>query len=180
MTTNAAEAYLPWLASQVYNKVRADNSKTYHGLFELLHDKEFVWIVPNDDNRLEDALDVRNEYFGSGRGPHLDVGISVLEVVVGLSRRMVFIAGGAAPYWAWDLLDNLGLLRYNDPVGPIKSERIDAILEDLIWRNYEPDGRGGFFPLNDPKEDQTKVELWYQMQAYIDEMYEQRPNYAFE
>lgn len=160
---STAESYLPWLTSQVHN----DGS--YNDLFDQMHQKEFVWFVSNDDNRLEDALDVRNEYFGSGRGPHLDVGISVLEVLIGLSRRMAFIAGGEAQHWAWQLLENLGLTRYRDPVGPIKYERIDAILEDLIWRNYEPDGRGGFFPLNDPDTDQTKIELWYQMNAYINE-----------
>jgi len=40
----------------------------------------------------------------------------------------------------------------------------------LIWRDYHADGRGGFFPLTNPDTDQTKVEIWYQMNAYVTEM----------
>ena len=29
---------------------------------------------------------------------------------------------------------------------------------------------GGFFPLAFPKEDQTKVEIWYQMSGYLEEL----------
>jgi hypothetical protein len=29
---------------------------------------------------------------------------------------------------------------------------------------------GGFFPLTHPNDDQRKVEIWYQMNAYLDEL----------
>ena len=56
-----------------------------------------------------------------------------------------------------------------DPISKRKSIKIDDILDTLIWRTYEYDGIGGFFPLTNAEEDQTKVEIWYQMAAYINE-----------
>ena len=35
---------------------------------------------------------------------------------------------------------------------------------------YERDGQGGFFPLKYPTEDQTKKEIWDQMNLYVNEM----------
>jgi hypothetical protein len=32
-------------------------------------------------------------------------------------------------------------------------------------------GLGGMFPLEDPREDQRAIEIWYQMMAYINENY---------
>jgi hypothetical protein len=48
---------------------------------------------------------------------------------------------------------------------------VEEILYALIWRTYDPDGVGGFFPLAWPKEDQTKIEIWYQMNAYAKEIH---------
>jgi hypothetical protein len=42
----------------------------------------------------------------------------------------------------------------------------------LNKREYFPSGKGGLFPLENPREDQTKVEIWYQMHAYVMENYE--------
>ena len=55
-----------------------------------------------------------------------------------------------------------------DPVSKRKAMKIDDILENWLWRTYEYDG-SGFFPLTTTEEDQTKVEIWYQMAAYINE-----------
>jgi hypothetical protein len=39
----------------------------------------------------------------------------------------------------------------------------------LNRRLYTTSGYGGLFPLEEPKEDQRKVEIWYQMMAYLGE-----------
>jgi hypothetical protein len=56
------------------------------------------------------------------------------------------------------------------PLTEERSQAIDDILDSVIWRTYSPDGRGGFFPLNQPQEDQRKIEIWYQMNKYVIEM----------
>jgi hypothetical protein len=45
---------------------------------------------------------------------------------------------------------------------------VDEILERVIGRTYRPDGRGGFFPLRYAEKDQREVELWYQLNAYVE------------
>lgn len=165
MTRSPETRYFGWLRRQVYTPEGTD----YMDLFAHLHHKEFVWIIPNDDNRVVDALDLRREFLGEAHQISRH-GVSVLEVLVSLSRRLEFQAQGKAARWAWTLLENLELHKMRDPVSKRKADRIEDILEALIWRTYERDGVGGFFPLAWPQEDQTKVELWYQMSAYINEL----------
>jgi hypothetical protein len=57
-----------------------------------------------------------------------------------------------------------------DPLTQTKLEKVEIILEDLIWRTYRPNGQGGFFPLKNPQEDQTKIEIWYQLNEYVMEI----------
>lgn len=163
-------AYFEWLVSQI----EISGHRTYNDLFEKMHTIEFVWTVPNDDNRVQDGLDLRSEFLSGVHGDLVnpEVGVSLLEVLVALSRKVAFIAGGQPSFWAWQLLDNLGLRKMSDPLTGAKARRADDIFDALIWRTYRSDGRGGFFPLNWPDEDQTKVEIWYQMNKYVNEIQE--------
>lgn len=164
------ELYFQWLYSQVGSENVRNRSKTYWELLRELHKKEFVWIVPNDDNRAEDGRDLRQEFLSETNiEPEADwlrLGCSMLELLIGLSRRLAFGDDGEPRDWFWHLMDNLGLRIYND--ARIRSlERIDEILDRVIWRTYEPDGTGGLFPLKQPAQDQREVELWYQLSAYL-------------
>jgi hypothetical protein len=164
--TNRDREYFEWLTSQI--KIPAGNRNTYYDLFERLHETEFVWIVQGDDNRIMDAMDLRSEFIHGWKAERRPV--SVLELLIGVSRRTAWVAGGEAPRWAWELLKNMRLNKLSDPWNGAKAERGDRILEDFIWRTYKPDGQGGFFPLQFPNTDQTKLEIWYQMQAYAIEL----------
>lgn len=160
--------YYTWLISQI----NIPTEKSYGDLFDRMHNLEFVWTVPNDDNRVQDGLDLRPEFMGrsQGQGNLALAGVTLLEVLVSLSRRVAFTAGGDERDWAWRLIKNLKLNKMSDPLTTENADRVEVILEALIWRTYHHDGRGGFFPLKQPKEDQTKVEIWYQMNAYVNEM----------
>lgn len=175
MTSTLNDAYLEWLTGQIKNTHRQRRSRTYWDLMVLLHNKEFVWLVQNDDNRVQDGLDLRSEFQTTVLGTDAwldfwDYGCSVLEVIIALSRRLAFTIDSSPELWAWNLIDNLHLGSMHDPLSRKKQIVVDDILENLIWRTYEPDGTGGFFPLAFPKEDQTKIEIWYQMHSYIDEL----------
>lgn len=175
MTLPIEKVYFTWLCDRVNIGFGKPSGKTYVDLLGQLHTKEFVWVVPNDDNRLEDAMGLRYHFLnetGITKDDGLTNGIppfSVLEVIVSLSERCAFAGEGYPPDWAWQLIENLELHKMSDPVSPRQQEEIDAVLENLIWRNYDPDGTGGFFPLSHPETNQTKIEIWYQMNAYIDE-----------
>lgn len=159
--------YLSWLTNQISVPV---GNRTYSQMLTELHNKEFVWIIPNDDNRIADGMELRGEFFGQYNGGISEDGASVLEVLIALSRRLAFVADGDPEVWAWRLLKNLELDKFWDPLKSAKKvQDLDDRLEALIWRTYHSDGQGGFFPLAWPTEDQRRVELWYQMNAYIDE-----------
>jgi hypothetical protein len=155
--------YFLWLIEQVHED--GHQRTGYWGLFQILHDTEFVWMVPNDDNRVEDARQLRVEFAGTHGKPS----VSVLEVLVALSRRVAWVASGTPEGWAWKLLCNLGLNKFRDPISNRKVQKVNDILYAVIWRTYAPDGVGGFFPLSDPIRDQRQVEIWYQMHAYVRE-----------
>lgn len=171
------ESYFQWLYEQVADPKFKDQNLTYWKVLKILFNKEFVWIVANDENRIHDGKALRFDFLRERDiDPQdvdpdwLDLGCSVLELMVGLSRRLEFEADkGKAHYWFWVLMDNLGLSGYNDRRRMTQRvlARMDDILNDLIHRNYDTSGIGGFFPLRNPRKDQRKQELWYQMSAYI-------------
>ena len=168
------EAYFHWLVEQVEH----DAPRTYWDLLRIMFQKEFVWLpqAPLDDNRLMDGLELRTEFLLAadaprGLSPDEFGACSFLEMLVALSRRLAWAAGQEAPGWAWQLVVNLELHKMSDPLGRIRRKRVDDALDRVIWRNYNPDGTGGLFPLSWPEQDQTLVELWYQMSAYIEEIH---------
>lgn len=167
------ETYLNWLEPQL----RDENSPTgeYWGLVNLMFDKEFTWSVPHDDNRIADALELRNEFCHETHCRRSQLNrlgpCSFLEVLIGLSRRLEFIAGGNPSGWAWVLLTNLELDKMKDPLTPRKIDQINLLMDIVIERKYAPDGQGGFFPLAWPDEDQTRIELWYQMNYFVEELH---------
>lgn len=171
---NPDEPYYKWLISQI--KFPVNFKETFDQLLRHLHETEFVWLVVGDDNRIQDGKDLRihfmDEFDVPNDFPELEFKefVSVLEIIIAVSRICEFVGGGLAADWAWRLIDNLGLNHFYDPLDPEKIQAVDEILETLIWRTYERNGKGGFFPLLFPVEDQTKVEIWYQLNAYINEI----------
>lgn len=170
MSERADQAFLAWLAPQI----EPNRRRNFDELLRIMHAKEFVFVLALDENRIQDAHDVRLEYFQAiNMKPYVTTDllgpISVLEILIALSRRMSFITSSPPGDWAWVLLQNLELNGYSGHIRRRWAEEIDDILERLIWRQYEPDGSGGFYPLAWPQEDQRNVELWYQMAAYLAE-----------
>lgn len=168
------ERYFGWLASQLEDG-HGNPNKTHHGLFEAMLQKEFGWVLPMDENRMVDGMDLRVEFAREIRCRPSDmerVGpCSFLEVLIGLSRRLAFAAGGEAAGWAWQLLVNLELSKLSDPFTRYKHRKANEIMDGVIGRTYMPDGTGGFFPLTRPDDDQTTVELWYQMHSFVEEIH---------
>lgn len=168
------ELYLTWLYSQVSSVKSKQLSKTYWSLFRELYRTEFVWFVPNDDNRVEDGRDLRYEFMHDHDIDYNDeewqsLGCSMLEMLIGLSRRLAFQAEGEPRAWFWHLLANLGLDKMNDIYcrRSTYKEEIEDIVSRVIWRTYDYYGRGGLFPLRKAAEDQRKLEIWYQLNAYV-------------
>lgn len=175
MSAPLDELYLTWLYSQVGSVKLTTKTRTYWSLLRQLHSTEFVWQIRNDDNRVEDGRDLRLEFIAeedeSDPDPAwMDLGCSMLELLVVLSRELFFQVEGEPRDWFWHLIDNLGI-RINDREYDRRAElAIDAACKAVIFRTYSSDGRGGLFPLHRPNDDQRDVEIWYQLNAYLLEM----------
>lgn len=173
MSATLDDLYLEWLYSQVASVKTRTRSKTYWNLMRQLYRKEFVWTVPNDDNRVNDGRDLRYRFIEDTRisdiDPHwFELPCSMLELLMGLAIQLEFEADGTIPNWFWRLLGNLELDQCTDAMYKEAMDcYVDNALDAVIWRTYDRDGRGGLFPLRDAEVDQREVELWYQLSAYL-------------
>lgn len=167
------DQYLTWLYSQIASVKTRNASKTYWTLAKQLYSKEFVWIVPNDDNRVEDGRDLRYEFIDAAEledvsQSWIELGCSMLEMLIALSRVLAFQLDREPRDCFWLLMDHLDLTQYTDREYTDKTyEVVDNILDKVIWRTYYPNGRGGLFPLDRPHQDQRQVEIWYQLNAWL-------------
>ncbi len=159
----------------------------YIRLLTILHQFEFYHLVPNDDNREADGLQFRSLYLDNGglsEALSLPNSIqeghcTVFEMLLGVANRLEFeLLGGRyerpAKDWFWVLIDNLELSEYNDEMiksHPWAINKIESCILTLLSRKYFEDGTGGLFPLKYPPKDQRRVEIWYQMSAWVIENY---------
>ena len=163
------DEYFLWLLEMV------GAEKSYSNLCGQLYKTKFDWFIPNDDNRMNDGFDLREEYLEtSSLGINeLDNDIlysdcSVLELIIGICRRISYESFMSIDDAFWELISNLELEKYTDNNYTKTSyNQIDRKVKTFIDRKYRPDGHGGLFPLKNPQEDQRNVELWYQMSAYL-------------
>lgn len=167
-------AYLTWLYTQVGSPRMRAKHRLFWRLFEQMLHTDFVWFVHNDDNRAADGKDLRYTFLRETRREAESVWLhqtcSVFELVMAVSQRMAFDAGGIPHDWFWTIMGNLELSGCHDEWYESTKDSevvVDEVLSRLIWRNYDPDGRGGMFPLEHPAKDQRTVEIWFQLQSYI-------------
>ena len=166
------DPYFDWLCIMIHNR-------NYIQLARSLHQTEFRAKLPADQNRGMDGMYLRVDFmeqhgtFGSStnRGP-----CTMLEFLIGVAKHMSFLMYGnvsdhRTAYYFWVLIKNLGLNKCTDENWD--SINGDFYVEDAVYRvldrKYDKDGRGGLFPLKWPQQDQRKVEIWYQMHAWLGE-----------
>lgn len=175
MTEPLDEVYLKWLYSQVVATRTKNPTRAYWRLLRQLFKTEFVWIISNDDNRVEDGRELRIEFLRDTgievTEEWMELGCSFLEMLIALSRHIAFeVEGtdkeGTPKYWFWEMLKNIGLKDCRDSVD-ISELRIAEIVNAVIYRTYAPNGKGGLFPRCNADQDQRTVELWYQLQGYL-------------
>lgn len=160
--------YFSWLC----NRISIPEGREYTTILNIMFGTEFVWVVGNDENRIADGRNLRLEYHPDRREPNADINsepVKFLEVLIALSERVAFLVDQPAPNWAWNLIRNIKLSGFDDPLDGREVRKVMDILENVIWRRYAADGGGGFFPLTRPKNDQRQAEIWDQMNAYIQE-----------
>lgn len=165
--------YFQWICKLV--KADDQNLKLLWHLFE----REFIFSLPMDANRADDGINLRYRFaYEEGYDDRIvalyldDKPCSMLEMIAALALRCEEHImnddefGDRTSVWFWKMLSNLGLVsmkKYN-------KERIDAILDLFMSREYSPDGHGGLFIINEQTKDLRNVEIWNQMHAYLNEI----------
>lgn len=145
----------------------------YEKLLRYLFETEFYGVVPNDDNRCADGLQIREQFNNLNE----EAPCSVLEMLIGLALRLEFelvqtMFEKSYKEWFWILIDNLGLSWATNTALQSDTSRLKRAITRLLDRGYESNGEGGLFPLKNSKNDQRKVEIWYQMTEWVLENYE--------
>lgn len=168
--------YFEWLAHKVKLYSRKSN-RDYWLLCAVLHKTEFTWVIPLDENRANDGKDLRLQFMEEMRIDglsSLNGPCSVFEMLIALMDRFEFHMPDSddkdrPSVWFWEMIYNLGLGIYTDDVYVEADDRedIDLILDNFLSRTYAKDGTGGLFPLRNPEKNQQKVEIWYQLSAYL-------------
>lgn len=160
--------YFDWLCA----KVKMNRGSTYLELLRILYRFEFLIVHPLDENRVLDALELRDEF---KHITNIDLTkelfqeeVSVLEVLIAFSERASFQIDMTPKEWFWQFITNLNLEEFQHP-NLKDQERILDILHRFVTRNYLSNGDGGLFPLRRPKHDQREVEIWYQFCEYVDD-----------
>lgn len=164
------ESYFNWLYSKVAFVDVPTPSLTFWTLLRDLHATEFVWLISGDDNRSEDGLDIRKEFIRQSyldqEPPWMNIGCSVLEMLIAFSRLAEFETDLSSKEWFWISVENLGLKNLNDAARRI-SQQVNEVMDIFLWRTYGENGVGGMFPLDHPTRDQRTLEIWYQFCDYL-------------
>lgn len=163
------ELYFNWLCA----KVLVTRYPIYNDLMRILYQTEFLSFVANDQNRIADGLELREVFLRESRledNPDWVTNdpCSVLEVLIAFANRANFQTDIPARDWFWEFMSNLGLDEYRR-VSRRDTQVVGDILYTFVHRTYSSDGRGGIFPLMDPRHDQRTVEIWYQFSEYLDD-----------
>lgn len=160
------------------------NYGEYGKLIRYLHSVQFYSTVqiPLDKNRGADGKDLRLRFADTTKEYDyrhvylylMDYEPTMLEVMVALAIRceesIMFDAsvGDRSYEWFYGMLCSSGLDACYDDIFDenIAKEIVTRILE----RKYSKNGEGGLFTLGNPPQDLRKVEIWYQLLWYLDEV----------
>lgn len=149
---------------------------SYRKLLMRLHDTEFTWFVPYDDNRADDGVQLRRRFAlirdDISLSNYISGPCSVLEMMVALAVRCEenimddALMGNRTGQWFWGMIHNLGLSPMSD--SKFDKKTVDEIVRRFLNREYEPNGKGGLFTVKKYERDLRTVEIWCQLNWYLD------------
>lgn len=181
MTKNeTTAAYFEWMCGLVCVGYRRDG-RGYKKLLRRLNEIDFQFTIAMDANREADGMDLRYRF---GEEKHVrnyivaryldDHPCSVLEMMVALANRCEETImddpdyGDRRGLWFWGMIDNLGL-------GDMDDSKYDELYVDekiyaFLNHEYSRNGKGGLFYVHRPYMDMRQVEIWTQLNWYLDEV----------
>lgn len=168
------DEYFEWLCELVDSK-RFSKQVSYRKLLMHLHNIEFTWFIPHDDNRADDGIQLRRRYSlirnDTTLSSYIQGPCSVLEMIVALATRCEetimddALMGNRTGQWFWGMIHNLGLSSMTD--SNFDRDFVDEVIARFLNREYEPDGKGGLFTVRHCNHDLRTVEIWCQLSWYL-------------
>ena len=169
--------YFEWLYNYVCGDMYSERI-SYRKLLMFLHSTEFRYIIDMDENRACDGIDLRRRfsidqgYDGDYLSDYIIGPCSVLEMILALAIRCEENImddpryGDRTRQWFWGMINNLGLDSMID--SRFDKTTVNDIVQRFLDREYEPNGKGGLFTIKGVRKDLRKVEIWYQLNWYLD------------
>ena len=183
-------SYVDWLESfTIDERVDERQRRTYHNLIRTLWEIEYQPSVGNDDDRAAEGLELRARYNDilakkAGEGEFITPDVMdifgkcrVLEMLIALSMRMYDFMQDMGLYnsvsrWFWEIMENVGFDILDDTEWGLPDSAqsnsskifVNAICDEImLGYGHWVDTKYGWFYL----EDWPKIEIWYQMHAYL-------------
>lgn len=172
------DRYFEWMYDLICGE-RYSSEISYRKLLMQLHSTEFRFSIPLDENRAKDGISLRRTFAlcqdQRDLSLYLEGPCSVLEMMLALSIRMESIAsdpdiGDRTGQWFWGMIVNLGLGSMTD--GRYDKQLVENELEAFLNRDYLPNGKGGLFTVRNTNADLRDLEIWTQMNWYLDDILE--------
>lgn len=169
------DAYFEWMYQLAFPN---QNEISYRRLCAYLNNVTFYPRLPMDENRAQDGEDLRYR-FGYDQGyVHPEIGsmldcrpCSMLEMMVALALRMEEdimtnpAMGNRLPQWFMEMLQSLGLDDMTDE--QFDRHKVMTVVRRFMDGKYKPNGKGGLFTIPSCERDLRTVEIWYQMNWYL-------------
>lgn len=165
--------YFEWMYQLVTN-----SSMSYRKLLFRLYKIDFTYILPMDENREKDGINLRYRFAYEKAYEDEIVAVyldnrpcSVLEMMIALAIRCEdnIMAnpefGDRTGQWFWIMIKNLGLEAMTD--FNFSKNRVDSAISNFLKRDYEKNGKGGLFTVDECSNDFRDMEIWYQMCWYL-------------
>lgn len=157
--------YYIWLRDMV-------DRDSYQKLLKQLDTTPFEWILALDKNRSEGGLQLRVKYSMEYSVDLDDVRTgpcTVLEMLIGVADHMMDQLTCDIYTWFWQLVENVHLEQFDDD--NYDPRGVEFILNSWLHRNFGKDGEGSIFPLKCYDGDCRYIDIWSQMNAWINENY---------
>lgn len=173
------DRYYDWLYKLVCGDWEPRNL-SFHRMLQFLFVREYAPSCEMDDARAADGVNLRYRFATENDIPYVQIDAAfgdrpctMLEMMVALSIRIEehimedASAGNRVGQWFWGMVVSLGLAAMDD--ARFDEHRAEYIIDRFERRDYQYNGAGGLFTLNNPREDMRQIDIWYQLMAYLQE-----------
>lgn len=138
--------------------------ENYTELASVWDELDFVWYIPEDEDKAIQALRMRDEYcYETGAPSPRQAPASFLEVFVSITDTLTAMLYQDRESFTKSILLNVGARSFSDdgrPPSEIHEEAL-SIAERVMYRTYSRNGTGGLFRI--PGVDTLEMPLTTQM-----------------